>query len=857
MKVTGSYSPLVQGVSEQTPELRRSGQLGEMVNMIPDPVEGLTRRPGAVLRASTAFTGTPSGWRSIEHTQDGNDYVILYRAGAGTGSVLLAFNKTTNQFIPVQTDPGDPFLISLTNNGVAAIASAGNRIYIAANNTPVVGTSTQKWNAGNLADKAAVWFRGPAYNRRFRLTFQKTGAWSIITGTGTGLSIDANDSSKAYAEYTTVSSQYGGTLNTSDIPASASDYQKQVNDRVNAYNSAVNQWITSAAKDVVPQAVAGRFIQTLLFSTIPVTPATPNTYATKFDGLRMELPRTVDGPQPLGATLFFSGLTNITATDDGNGELIRAVGNDVSSVTDVTTHHWFDKVVRVKASGTSPALYLKAVKKSAADSGTFGEVTWVETPGVEHSISSGLFFAKIKAGVVYLAGSATRLALLTGDEEPDWAVSQCGDDDTSPRPHFVGKQITMLAVFQERLFIGSGSTVSVSASKDYLNFFRKSVTTLTADDAFEMAPAGSSSDTLRSSVLFNKDLVIFGDSRQYGVGGGNTLTPAGANMSVRANIADASAAPPVVTNNLVFYAQPGERASSVHQIVTGVTEDSLQSYSVSTQLVRYLLGAPVELSSHAKPDILLFRTSAFSDRLFTFFYLDTDQGRRQDAWGTWRFDPGMGTLLTMARESDGPLLFFHKSGTVSAYVVPVSGGVSDRPFLDGLSQFAGAVPDGASVAAGNVTGQGLRYYGIADPTNDSASTLGAAVAASGEQLWVGWPMDSYFTLTNPYPLDQKGAPITTGTTTVTSFAMSYKDTVGFSWTIKREGRTDTGEFEGRIMGDPNNLVGIVPVARGTRGVLVWDDVRKFTITFRATAWFPLTITTVEWVGQLFNNVRRG
>ena len=42
----GVYKSLLQGVSQQTPQEREDGQLGEQVNMLSDPVTGLRRRGG-------------------------------------------------------------------------------------------------------------------------------------------------------------------------------------------------------------------------------------------------------------------------------------------------------------------------------------------------------------------------------------------------------------------------------------------------------------------------------------------------------------------------------------------------------------------------------------------------------------------------------------------------------------------------------------------------------------------------------------------------------------------------------------------------------------------------------------------
>lgn len=872
MKVSGSYASLVAGISQQIPELRRPGQLTAQVNMLPDPVEGLTRRPGSMYKASFAispFTESliPSvvkTWDKITHSAEGKDYVVLYRKASAPGGhpVLVVYNKTTSQFIPVVKGAGvDTAVEALFNNGVSAITSAGRYVFLAANNTVITGTSEQLWNAGTLADKAAVWIRGPAYSRRFTLTLTKSSNWTFTAGGATtGLTIDGTDAKKAYVEYTSLSSQYSGVLDTSDIPFTATDYQKQVNDRVNAYQSAVNQWITTAAKGVVPNSISSQLGRVTMYNA--GTTGSPN-WQPRLTGYMAYMIQGIESSLPVlntqDATLYISGVTSVSVSDDADGSLIRAVCNEVKNTSDVTTHHWYDKVVKIKPSGAEDALYLKAVKKDSAQVGDKGEVTWVECPGKKHTITGGLFMMTIVGDVAYVASSAYHLnALTASSDHPAWAESKCGDDDTSPMPFFVGRQITLLATFQGRLVIGSGSVLNFSASKDFLDFFRKTTLSSLPDDPMEIAPSDSFSDTLRHAVLFDKDLVVFGDKRQYGVSGNTVLVPSGANMSIRASIPDAAQAAPVTHNGFIFYAQPGEHAASVHQVVVGQTEDSIQSFSVSSQLSKYIEGNPVSLEIHSKPDMIFVRSTEVSDRIYTFAYIDTEQGRKQDAWYEWRFNTNMGRVMAVDRGTDGPLIFFMRNGGSYFYVdvhsVPITGGLSDRPFLDGLRQWtSGPAPAGMCAAFGAAGEQ--RFEGLyPGATEEQIAALAASYPSA--PVWLGYPQEAYAIPTNPFPTDDNGKPITTGRTVVSFFVVSYKNSTGFKWELTTEAGVKSGEFNGRIIGDPENLVGIVPFASGSRSVLVLEEVRTFTFKLQAVDWFPLTLAALEWVGQNFNNIKR-
>ena len=53
--VSQSYPNYLGGLNEQPDELKKPGQLVEALNVIPDPVIGLTRRPGFELVPKNRF----------------------------------------------------------------------------------------------------------------------------------------------------------------------------------------------------------------------------------------------------------------------------------------------------------------------------------------------------------------------------------------------------------------------------------------------------------------------------------------------------------------------------------------------------------------------------------------------------------------------------------------------------------------------------------------------------------------------------------------------------------------------------------------------------------------------------------
>ena len=209
MKVTQALAQPLQGVSQQEPHERREGQVAEQVNMIPDPVLGLTRRRGTrwvteKLLDVGMLNEDPTVWRRLEYAVAGQEYVLLIRraprdapppapgepelcSAAGmsalpgstvpgcaypsgrTGSVvplssppIIAFNKTTETLLGVVGSASDGALGTLYNTGASAATAVGRYVFMAANGAVAAATRTE---AGDGTSRGVVWVRAGAYSR--------------------------------------------------------------------------------------------------------------------------------------------------------------------------------------------------------------------------------------------------------------------------------------------------------------------------------------------------------------------------------------------------------------------------------------------------------------------------------------------------------------------------------------------------------------------------------------------------------------------------------------------------------------------------------------------------------------------
>lgn len=617
------------------------------------------------------------------------------------------------------------------------------------------------------------------------------------------------------------------------------NYAKQVTDATNAYNSAVTAWIGSSSAAIQPGAIA----QSLADAAVTA-------------GLT--------GVSVVGSTVVFTAVKDITANDGGDGTLLRGLANVIGTVSELTDAHFIGKVVKVSPAG-GESFYMRATAKNPSITSGVTEVLWVEGAGIERTIDSALIYGVASGSTFYIASSATLLTAILAGPHPTYAPATVGDDDSSPMPYFVGRTITYLGVFQDRLLIGAGAVLRCSKVGDYLNFFRSSVLTAAADDPLEMLSQGSEDDTLRYSVLYDRDLILFGDRRQYAVSGRAPLTPTSANMPVMSSHKGATAAQPVAAGGLIFYAKRGQEATSVEQIEPGRNEGSPESYPASSQLDDYMPGVPAELTNLSKPSAVIVRTLGARQSLFIYSYLDNSERRLQDCWHRWNYASTLGPILGTAVVDEGLLVFTlrhtHATQWAVADLQPFDGQRSSRPYLDSIQPWTDV--DGGTGSLRTTTPNFSAAY---DDSSEDNFLIGVESLADVPDLLeeledeaslvVGAPIEAYWTPTNPMWRGEDELAITNGRLVVTSITLAFADSSGFRSVITAHGGETEYAFNGRILGDPNNIVGRVPVTTGSQSIGVGRANTEYEQTIHALTWLPLRITTVTWVGQLFHRPQR-
>ena len=933
-KVSGTYPSLSRGVNQQPFEARLDGQHGEQVNMWSDPVHGLSRRRGTTLQS--CYTDNVTGpsyhqlpeykkqelrdfyasYRTVPYVTDGPELQVHYptkpqptwmRSPLSGGSGGIRVTRKIQGSGPLQ--PGadvEPIgfgvfgeteynaTVEVMFKGVAAACQVGRYMLFMPNNTDfVVPAETDAW-AAEQNNSVALEIRIGVPNRTYKITAVLDGAnynWS----------------------YTTPSSAYSGTLNTADIPATDPEYQKKVNDRVNAYNSAVTQWVTTAAQQTRPSYIASQLANALASSIYNVGGG------------------AVWEENCIIILMISNRAVGFTFTDAADGSGVTMAEKTVTSIDALPRFHKSGKIVQIKPERGGASFYVRAV----AQPGSY-RVRWEECPStsqatiqnpmlvmaVKNMASSGLTHVGLArattSGLAYLASNKA-----LNDPSvlplPTFNGRQVGDPDSSPAPRFFGKQVTWMGMFQDRLCVAAGNTIDMSEVGNYFNFFRTQTLTVPDSDPVSVYALGSETDTIRHSVIFDRALLLFGDNQQYSIDGRNPVTPSTSTIIQSSAIEDATDCPPVPGGSLVFFGKRREGSAEIFQMEVGDVADTSNFTGLGLQLSDYLPGRPAQLLYVASPSTLFVRVSEAPHSIFVFRFIDQNRQRVLDSWSRFDYHPAFGIIFGMFYHEDALYYRVAREAWKDENGTLWTGGREDHgfdvlerqsllpqvpglPYLDSMRKadrmYAGSAYNSDwwqknyPFLATVFTRDKIANYSPTDPAPPkfqywlhgvqpnikSLSEWDAAFAdipaRDMNYCVTGIPFESYVELTSPVRRDQGGQPIMQGRLTVNRLDVYYKDAGGFEATVTSRygitkqynsfdwsvndtayGKVTALRFNGRMLGQVSNMVGVIPITTGSTTVFIGRESKDYVCKISSRSWMPLSITRVSWTGQWFLNHR--
>lgn len=635
------------------------------------------------------------------------------------------------------------------------------------------------------------------------------------------------------------------------------NYAKQLNDRVNAHNSAVTQWIRTSAEQSTPAYVA---------ATIA------NRLRTAMGAAAQQV---IVPTQGVGnVAIEAAGMTDLTAQDGTGGDTVLPVHRRVYSVDELPAYYWRNTILEVRAKDSPDKFYMKS---SGPD--VFGKVTWGETASVVTTPAVVFLLGHISNGAMCLGSTPAILRGLigAGSTLPDYASRTAGDEDSAPDPYFLERSITHLDTFQDRLVVVSGNAVSMSAVGDYFRFYPNSVVTVADNDPLEISATGAETDSVRAGVRFDKGLILFGTAKQYALDGRQLIKPGQASMVEISAHEDAVDTSPILVGDTVFFARTRDGMTRVSNMTYGNVAESLRAEEITSPFKDWIGGSPLQLLGVTSPNYVVVRSSGDRSSIHLYRYLTSNGEGIFQSWFQFKYSEHFGKLTACTSYEDKIILFFYKEYNgnfyLSAYEQSLSARLSTQPYLDGLRPYSWQLK---AYNPNTMLWDGNDFISCALDSNSSAAWQGEVKAYDksfgwystgyrlgynklkedypaivSNHLWAGIDFSGWVELTSPFRRDRNGVAITNGRFTVSRLDVSYAETSGFNAEII-SGNTaktvlkDTGR---RMLGGLTSTK--VELNTGSVPLFIGRESRAYVCRLYSLPYRPFNITSVEFSGQYF------
>lgn len=579
---TQSIPNLIGGVSQQAPAIRSVSQCEDMVNAFPSLVEGLVKRHPTArvsdIRVSASVPYTSVTENSIKPhliTRDKDEkYFVFIRPSATLADCLIEVYDLAGNKKTVNYGTDAKNYLQTLSGGNLITDRSKLKLLTVADVTFVV--NTDKVPALSASKSTAI-----NYNRIALVYIKQSGDAREVSITVT----DSNGANSLTVSHKTASSNIG-TDHCAEELASALNGQNPGS--VGAY--------TAAAIDSV-----------------------------------VKITRGVD--------------FKITIEDDFGGQGAILIRDTVQRFEDLPSTAPDDHVVEILGAPES-GIDDYYVKFEAVNDQSFARGIWRETiaPDIKYAYdygtmphilirqSDGTFLFKKADGTTPSSPTAPAGANYSAYK---WADRLVGDEDTNGSPSFVGLPINNIVLFKNRIGFLSDENIILSETSQFFNFWRTTVLDIPDSDPIDIASSSPKIGKLKSGTVFNTELILFTDSSQLVLRGGDILSPKSVALLPVGDYESYSDIQPVSSGLSIFFPyNRGGGFTGVREMVPQPNIDGSYVVGNTTEVVpSYIEGKPVTVSATTQEDMACVVSSG---NLYMYKYLRSGESSLQAAW--FRYD---------------------------------------------------------------------------------------------------------------------------------------------------------------------------------------------------------------------------
>ena len=681
--ITTTVPNLIQGVSQQSPQVRLAGQCEEQINGLSTVTKGLTKRPPARLIDNLGAVALEGDFLHFINRSETERYVVTVEhrtSGDGTG-VIRVFNLETGDEASITAGgvtyangyqvSGDYLKLATANKSHEQLKALtiGDSTFIL--NTDVTVAKTTEKSEALDSSRALVFVKQGDFGKKYGLKFRDKGTFS---GGGAKFQVTwVRESGGLF------SIKYAYKIQSITLISGGSGYDED-DEPTLEFPSNVDWDVRpefNITIDSTTEAVTGI---TLLHPGLTVEYDSAQTFDTRvdaspaFDEVFVTSKKSQTSSEAADTLNIASGLsqilsqhgaslttvengatdksgsqtvsTNYTSKDkdgsilinrnDGQDFFLEAfdglagsglglVHKEVDALSDLPVRgpDGFRVAVRGSADANEDDYYLRF---ETNDGQSFGEGGWVEDVGADLEIA--LDPSTLPLQLVNTAPDTFTI------NTTQWAKRKAGDDETNPFPSFVGKKLKNFVFFKNRLGFIYEDSVVLSEAGELFNFFRTTVRTLLDTAPIDVTSATANVTNLRSSVAFQENLLLFADRGQF-VLKGDPLTNETITLEAVTNYDVNTSEDPLAVGSYVYFPFKRGNFLGMQEYSLNATTDVYDSDDITTQIPGYITNGNILVTSGSTSTDLIALSSG-GDTIYVYKYFFNGREKVVSSWSKFK-----------------------------------------------------------------------------------------------------------------------------------------------------------------------------------------------------------------------------
>ena len=218
-----------------------------------------------------------------------------------------------------------------------------------------------------------------------------------------------------------------------------------------------------------------------------------------------------------------------------------------------------------------------------------------------------------------------------------WQDRVVGDSETNPPPSFVGRGISGMSFFKNRLVMMSGENVVCSQAGSYFDFFASTVITIVDSDPIDLSSGSLKPIELRHAIQTPRGLTLFADNAQYIL---ETTTDAFSAATAEINLLSSynqnPRIAPVDTGPTIIFTEQSDTATGIFEML--VPDQGLgkpQIAELTRTIPSYLPSDVAELKATSSASTFALRSNREPDAIYLFRFFNAGNERQQASWFKW------------------------------------------------------------------------------------------------------------------------------------------------------------------------------------------------------------------------------